>query len=209
MPPLSLATLAYIKAVNPVVQSGTGQDAWITAMAAAISKQIERELGVDGFDKTTRTELHDVAPGQTLFHLRSFPVDTAASFVVKNEANGDFAAAAAIDSDNYHVDAARGRLQFRGRYYSLVDGPGALQIAYTGGIVASGGDVVAAGYGDLSLACAMQVWSEKQRAPNWGSPGRSVGGASQNFDADDVAVSAFAPRVARILDLYRRGAGVV
>lgn len=208
--PLALTTVERIRELHPSAKANEGNDPRLSALILRVSRQIERELGLE-FEKVERTELLDVAYGQTLFHLKAMPVDTAEDFIVKNEANGDFAAAAAIDSDNYHVDAARGRLQFRGRYYSLVDGPGCLQVVYTGGIAEDGDDVlaIAPDYADLVLACEMQVWHEMQRAPNWGSPGRTVGGGGQTFDEDEVYGSAFTPRVSKILQLYRRGAGVV
>lgn len=203
---LVLASVDYIKSLNPALESDK-RDPLYAALARAVSRQMERWLDVE-LDIVERTQLFSVYRGQTSFILKSFPVVIGEEFAVRNAYDGQFSTASDISSNNYYVDADRGRLLFRGAYYDLIDGPGVLQVRYTAGIIAAGGKVEETDFSDLALACAMQVLHEVQRNPNYGSSNRSVGGGGQYFDSDEKYESPFIPRVVTVLEQYRRAAGV-
>ena len=201
---INLTTKERIKTLHRAITT-TQLDPAIDQLIAVVSRQIERWLDC-AFLKAQRTEIQDVLPLQGLFTLKAFPVDSAASFTIKNAWDSDFAGSGvvAIAASDYRVDYNRGRVTFRGAQYSLVDGPGTIQFVYTGGIATTTALLIAdAEYGDLVFACEQQVLHNLMRTPNFGSPQRQVGGGGQNFEDKDK--TPFIPVVVEILEQFRRG----
>lgn len=203
--PLDLTTIARCKTLHGAI-STTQLDNKLTALVTQVSRQFEKWLDCE-FLKAARTEYIDVTPGQQMFRLRAFPVDTAEAFTVKNSDSGDFASASAINATDYYVDSRRGYLRFRstafGSVYQLEAGPGALQVVYNAGLATTTTNLLLTNdYMELVLACEQQVLHDIMRTPNFGSPSRNVGGGSQAFEDDDG--SPFIPVVRQALESYLR-----
>lgn len=205
MAQLDLTTVANIKILNPAI-TGSTKDAQIGRLITGVSRRFEIWLGCE-FLKAARVEVFSVRAAETVFHLKAFPVDTTVDVLVRNEFSGVWANVADMSSVNYYVDDLRGRILFRDQYTALITGPGTLRISYTGGLATSTAAIPAA-YFDLQMACEMQVLHDLQRAPNFGSSQRTVGGGGQSFDHDEKYDSPFIPDVVDALEQYRRGAGV-
>lgn len=144
-------------------------DAAITSLIKTVSDRVEKFLGRVVLE-ATYTEVFDVRPGQQLFRLKAWPVDTAQSFTVKNDADQDWSGATALDATLYVVAPNYGRLQFKN--YSLIDGPQALQVAYTGGLAAN----QAAVPDEIETAAKMFVAEVWRRRKELAATSEGVGG---------------------------------
>lgn len=200
---LNLTTKERVKALHRSI-AGTTLDGVIDQLIAVVSRQIERWLDCE-FLKTARTEVKDVIVEQSLFVLRAFPVaPLPTAFTVKNAFDSDFTLVTEIAATDYNVDRDRGILKFRGPVYTLVDGPGTLQISYTGGLADTTANLLLNNdFIDLVMACEQQVLHDLMRTPNFGSPQRTVGGGGQSFEDKDK--TPFIPVVYEMLEQFRRG----
>lgn len=145
-------------------------DAHITSLIKTVSGRIERYLGRELL-KGAKTEVLDVRDRQKVFRLKAIPVDTAQSFTVKNDPDQDWAGTTAEDSANYVIQGGYGRLHFK-REYSLVAGPQALQVVYTGGLAAN----QAAVPDEIETAAKMFVAEVWRRRKELAATSESIGG---------------------------------
>lgn len=195
---MDLTTAARVKAHLELTTS-VG-DALIGQLIPAVSSAVERYLGYSragGAQKAARTETYDVCEGDSVIWLRSFPVDLAASFTVKNVVDRNFAAATAVDDDLYSVDATLGRIVFD--RWGLVAGPNVLQVAYTAGLDTTPGGVVT-NYPDVATAVDLQVAFLYKRKDTLGLGSFSAEGGSVSFLNPDGLLK----EVKTILDPLRR-----
>lgn len=200
---LELTTVEKVKELHARLSStASTHDELLQTLVAAASRSIQKYLGVD-FELTEHTDVFDVRVGECDFDLRSWPVASSPAAIVKNTIVGEFDDVDALSDSLYRIDRRRGRLLFRGGY-ELLAGPQALEVVYTGGVAESSEDLVEdPEYGDLVLACSMQVLDWYKQAPNFGSKARNVGGAAQSFDYDEKSMQ-LAPRVKGLLSGYER-----
>lgn len=152
---MDLSTLSRLKAHATKISS-TDQDAILQQLLTGVSAQVERHVFSDiGYaEKKAYTEQFDVESGQRLIYLNHWPVDSAATFTVKNAWDRDFASVSALDSDVYYVKHRRGTVRFD--RWDLLPGAGVLQVVYTGGLGTDASDVVAK-HPDAALAVELQV----------------------------------------------------
>ena len=169
---MDLTTLARVK--NILKDDGTQNDVLIDQLIDAVSLQIERILNRHTME-SARTEQYDIVPRQQVFMLRGFPVLASPAAVVKNSLSRDFAAASAIASTSYYLDAPRGILNID--LIGLAWGPGTLQVAYTGGLADTTVNLVA-NYPNIATACDLQVAHLIQRKDELGLSSFSAEGGS-------------------------------
>ena len=125
---ISLTTTDRVKTLfgsTPGVSSNA-RDLQIESLIKQVSRQIQRYIGVD-FELKDRTEVFDVAPGQQVFRLGSYPVVSIASVI--NDYDRLFTGTA-LDS-SYYTASARGILVID--RYDLVPGSGVLVVQYNAG----------------------------------------------------------------------------
>lgn len=193
---LWLVTLAELKAELGITD--TTDDAvlteWIEGLQARFDTTLERTLA----RAASATEYFD--GGEKWLLLRRFPVESIASIYV--DADAVWGADTLLDSDDYRLDAVRGRVAYgagenlwpRGFYH--------IKVTYAGGYVAAG-DTPGAGQtampDDLRRAAFLQLGFEWRNRLNLGKQSVSQQGA-----AVSLAPAALLSEVRAILDTYRR-----
>lgn len=194
---MDLTTVARVKTMLSI--SVSTQDTLLAQIVSDVSASIAAYLGYqpEYAEQDERTETYDVEPGDGVIFLRTWPVDLEEAFVVKNSSTRDFDAAAVIDEDAYHVDARTGRVSFDA--WSLIPGPGVLQVLCTGGLGVDANDVIA-NYTDIARAADLQAAFVFKRRDNLEASSFSQDGASVSFSSDFDLI----PSVRRILDRFRR-----
>lgn len=195
---MDLTTAARVKAHLELTTS-VG-DTLIGQLIPAVSSAVERYLGFSragGAQKADRTETYDVYEGDRVIWLRSFPVDLADDFAVKNAIDRDFAAAEVLDEELYSVDATLGRIVFD--RWGLLPGPNVLQVVYNAGLGAAAANVVT-DYPDVATAVDMQVAFLYKRKDTLGMSSFSAEGGSVSFLNPDGLI----PQVKMLLDPLRR-----
>lgn len=179
----ALTSRAAIKSLLNI--EGPSLDTEIDALILVASDKIAKYCGRDDAMETrSRTEVHDVYPGQRVWQLLAWPVASISS--VRFDPNRDFAAASALSTDNYHCDTEAGLLRtdyplHTGQVFGT--GYGWLQVTYTGGV----GDSLQAMrsyHASLELGCQLLIqYVQKRQALGPGSVSASVGGASRALQA--------------------------
>lgn len=165
--------LCQIEDVRDYLEIDHGdKDSHLELLIRTVSSRIERYLARE-LEKGEKTEVLDVRNLQRIFRLKAIPVDLSQSFTVKNDPDQDWSGTDAEDDDLYVVQAAYGRLQYK-RDYSLIDGPQALQVVYTGGLAATTEAVP----DEIQTAAKMFVGEIWRRRKELGATSESIGGFS-------------------------------
>jgi len=161
-------TLANVHGILKVPSGDTSIDAQINDLIAAVSLRAENYIG-RSFEQVERTETYDIGRRTRAVFLKNWPVDTTATFEVRNNVQRDFTVSE-MSSTLYAISANTGRLYF---VSSLVTGPEVLQVKYTGGLAAN--EAALQGIEDLEYAVRRQVAHEYNRRNSPGAK-KSVGG---------------------------------
>ncbi len=148
---------------------------FVERLIDAFTKRAENESH-RAWRKATVTEYFTTRSGQSQIRLSRFPVDSITS--IKESTNGDFSTATAMASTNYFLDSSRGIVRLRS--LTFTEGPGAVQVVYTGGLAR---DVFAVP-ADLRQAAAKQVAFEFQRKKQLGVVSMSTEGASVSMELE-------------------------
>lgn len=183
---MDLTTIARVKKILAGGRSqsmSNEQDVFLGQLITAISALVEADL--DRYvEQKERIEYHDVRfPGQEVFNLRAYPIDTGETFEVKYDwfrgfgatitaltINDDFALddlAGVMTIDDYSLGRARAR---------------ALRVTYTGGMATNTTNFITA-FPDLANAVDLQVAFLYQRRNQLGLTGTSQEGGSVSFQA--------------------------
>lgn len=177
--------------------ASTTNDARITQLIDALSREIERSIGRK-LEQALRTEDYDVRHDfQLTVPLRNFPVASIDSVIYSPDRSFD--ADETLDAEDYTVDQELGILSIDGQ--ELRAGKGVLRVAYTGGFDANTAAFIAnPEWADLRHAAHVQIQYEITRAD---SPGSSreftqVGGTQWTGNLRLL------PRVLEILARFRR-----
>lgn len=192
---MELITLPYLKQLIGKKESDTTDDALLQNLIEAVSKQAERYLN-RVVQTAQQTEYFDVADGDTVFQLASYPITTinGTGEGVWNDATWDFATA--TSSDSYRVNTATGLLYF---LVSPYRGLQALKVIYTGGM-ATTTEKLAVNYPDLAQAIARQTAYLFNTRHQIGAVAVNVGESSVSWAGDVVWLEG----VKAVLDTHRR-----
>ena len=126
-------------------------DAWVDilldAFIAAASEWIEDDCGRK-FLSGSHTDVMSVDPGQTVFTVEHWPINSVTS--VKSATDWDFASASEVSTGDRDIDLERGKLRFKQGV--LAPGPRSLEVVYNGGLAADAAGIET-GHPTLALAC--------------------------------------------------------
>ena len=149
----------------------TDDDVSLELLIRTLSARIEKFLARDLL-KEAKVEVLDVGPRQQVFRLKAFPIDTSKTFTVKNDPAQEWTDTTEESSDTYIVAPNYGRLQFK--FSSLIDGPQALQVSYTGGLAADTRSVP----DDIQTATKMFIGEVWRRRKELSATSEGIGGFS-------------------------------
>lgn len=148
----------------------------VELMITSVSRLIENYLGRPIF-VASRTDYFDIEELQTAIFLPAYPVTTVTT--VHNSPDQSWNDSTEIDSDDYSLDTATGRLAF---HYRLLDGSQALRAVYSAGLVADqntllarSSGVLTSPYGYIANAAAQQTGYMLTRAKTLGAVGSNTG----------------------------------
>lgn len=183
------------KALNPSAHFTAVLDRLVLAVSAEVERYLGRKLNSEA-----RTEVHSPRAWQRAIVLSAYPVATVTS--VKQASDRDFAAATAMASTEYALQAEFGLLQFD---EPLQGGPGTVQVVYTGGLVANEAadahlTALEAAYPDLVLAATMWAKLLYDRRHLVGVASKSVKGTA----VASLPGGTPPPEIKQLLDGYRR-----
>lgn len=147
---------------------------FVEFLIRALTRRIER-VAKRKLRKNTTDTAEVFSPGnfERYLYLARYPVDSVAS--IKEDVNGDFSAATAVDTDSYYVNNDRGIIEFRRR--AVVAGKGSVQVTYKGGMYRESGACPE----DLRMAAALQVAFAWGRRGQPGVRAISAGGSSSTI----------------------------
>jgi len=167
--------LAYIN-VDQTLPASTTIDSWLDARIEEWSLRAEAVM-----DRTvttaTYTEYLDSRPGQLVFTLKAYPIDSVTSLTEDTER--EFTGST-IAAEDYSYQAATGLVRLDG--YAMTGGPGSLKVVYVGGMAATAASFVVA-YPEIAAAIDAQVayvWERRQSA---GRTQVSAGPGSASYNA--------------------------
>ena len=193
----------------PRATRDTEIDALILAVSGAIAQKIGRD---DAIQSVSRTEDHDIEPGQRVWQLRASPVASVTS--VSFDIGRDFASTTVLSADDYSVDTRRGLLavdyplwwgrDLAGRGTSAESVPlrQALRVVYTGGYAATL-QALRSAHSNLELVAQMVVVRiVKRQATTFDQVTASGPASSTGMPAID-----FTPLELAMLSPYRRPIG--
>lgn len=164
--------LTHIEDLKQYIEIDTDEhDVALEWIIRTVSIRVEKYLGRILL-KGSKTEVFDVHPRQQIFRLKAWPIDTGETVTVKNDTDQDWTGATAIEEINYVVAPIYGRLQFKS--YSVLEGPQALQVAYTGGLAADEDDVP----DDIAQLARMYCGEIWRRRGKLSATRESIGGFS-------------------------------
>lgn len=180
--PINLTSLAALKAAIDEPSSSTALDAYLTRVIAAVSAAILNWLGREA-QTATYTETFDIEPGQRVWTLKAYPIDSVTS--VKIDHNREFGAATAIDSSDYVVLSGRARGAVK-LLYDEAPGDQVVQITYQGGMGSTTQQLVS---GFPEVEAAAQLWAsaivKKRKA---GPQGQTVTAAGGSITKEDLVM---------------------
>jgi len=192
--------IARVKALLDI--SSTTHDDELTTMVKGVSTRIEAFID-RALHETARTEEYSIRPRQNVLYLRSYPVSSITS--IKVATDWDFASAAALATDDFHLDGETGMVHLT---YSPITNylgdnnataPNAVQVVYTGGFDTSTTNFIAA-YPDIALAADLQVVATWRRRDMPQGKNVSLQGSSMAYEQP----LQFVPDVVQTLTPYRR-----
>lgn len=188
---IDATTLALVK--EHLVKTSTAEDALLTTLIRAVSAQVEAYLITPLFE-SERTEFYDAVEGAHDIWLLSVPVNGVSE--ARIDTTWAFATTSIISANLYRIDRATGRLYFSN---SLPEGPGVVQVRYTGGLAATTADLVAK-FPDVALAATQQVGELYRRRGNASATGRGGGQGGISYPKGLVLLDV----VRELLDPHRR-----
>lgn len=165
--PLALTDLNRVKTACGI--SGQSQDGYLTALIDTVSGDIAAYLNRhDLILRTSRTEDHDVDPGQRWFRLRAQPVASVTS-VAYDPLQG-FGVPTVLAVENYVLKGRTGQLYVR---YDLITfseraEPQSLRVVYTGGLAADLDGLRASEFASLEQAAWLwiqAIWKRQKGTP--------------------------------------------
>jgi hypothetical protein len=197
---MDATTIARVKALLDITSSN--YDAVLTTIVSAVSKRIETYLDRP-LERTSRTETYPIRPRQNKLFLRAYPVDSITS--IKIATDWDYAAATAVETDDYNVTSDTGTVHFS--FYPITSyldsnyeaAPDAIQVVYTGGFAANTTALIA-DYPDIAFAADLQSVAMWRRRDTPQGNSINVGGSSISYEKPLNLV----PDVIEALTPYRR-----
>jgi len=196
----ALTDRATVKALLNIRPADTDRDTEIDLQIRAVSGQIAWFCNRgDAIERRTRTEVHDVSPGQRVWQLKAYPVTSLIEVAL--DWNREFGPTTALDATAYTIrkDAGIFTMDYALVPYGARRRAQVLQMVYVGG-VAETLSALRSAHPDLELAAHYQIQHNMKRRE--GDPGQSsvnVGGATRTTPALDLL-----PYVKSILAPYVR-----
>lgn len=171
---MDLTTIARVKQYGNITD--TDHDAFLTVLVTAVSAAIEQFLDRHAESKS-RTEYHDVLPGQSSFWLKGYPITSIASMT--NDIDWDFTTGDIDSGDFIHLGSDDdGRIDvIKGL---LLIGDRALKIVYTGGMGTDTTDFIS-NFPDIATAADQQVLFQFQRRDKLGEQSSTIQGTAVNL----------------------------
>lgn len=197
----ALTDVGRVKALldDPTGAKTAEWDTLITATISAVSEAIAADIGRPILKAAYVQALPVVREGQRVISLDAYPVDTAVSFVVKQDSTRGFASGTAIDATRYYVDGPNGQVHLDD---GLDAGRGTVRVEYTGGLAA---DLAAldTSYPAIVRAATLAAKEVFERRHALVKTGESLGGNSISWSE---ALSLFPKVVRELIAPYRRAA---
>ena len=174
---MNLTTRARVRAymsVSETLPASTTLDSWLDARIEEWSLRAEAVMD-RRLSTATYTEYLDARPGQQVFSLKAYPVNSVTSLTedVDREFSG-----ATIAADNYSCQTGTGIVRLDG--YTMTGGPGTLKVVYVGGMAATAASF-AASYPEIASALDEQVAYAFERRSNLGRSSVSAGPGSVSY----------------------------
>ncbi len=179
---MDATTIARVKALLDITSST--YDAVLTTMVAAASRRIENYIDRPLLE-TARTETYSIKPRQDVLFLRAYPVASVAS--IKLALDWDYAAATAIDTNDFNVDAETGMVRFlffpinNWKGNNLAAAPNVMQVVYTAGLATNTANLIT-NHPDIAYAADVQTVAMWRRRDSPQGASLSVGGSSLSYE---------------------------
>ena len=178
---IELVLLSELKERVGIQGNVTARDDVLQALIRSVSARVERYIDRQ-IEKTTTTEVFDVARNQRVFFLKAYPTTS----VTTVHWDSDFAwgSSTLVSSDRYALSnsGADGMIVFDAGYLS--PGENVLKVVYVGGIADSTEELLALN-SDLSDAALRQILNDYNRRLNAGASSVASGGiGSISYQAD-------------------------
>jgi len=174
--------------------TSTDEDAILVAIAAAVSKEVERYIDRH-VEQSQRTAYFDVEEGQEVFCVAGYPISAIAS--IHNDTDRDWGTGTEVDSDNYTYVRESGQIVID--KIGLLTGFQVLKIVYTGGMSDTQANLQSA-FPDLEMAARIQGAHYFKKKDRLGIGAESVAGSSITVDNRLEML----PEVKTVLDQYKR-----
>lgn len=175
---------------------GAKEQALIAMLISSVSARIESALG-RGTLTQARTEYIDVAYGQRILQLTSYPITTVSS--VYNDSAREYGSSSLVDDDDYAVVDTLGQVIVD---YDLIPGARSAKVTYTGGLATTTDNLISS-YPDIAMAAEYQIVHEFRRRRD------SLDGSSVSLPSGGVAFVGELKTlkiVEQMIDRYRRWA---